>query len=238
MTACWSKGRDKHYPYYFCFTKGCEYYRKSIRKEKIEDEFEKILQNLCPSENLFSMCKKMFKQLWEHKIQMRGKDKLAIKDELKKTEEQIDKLLERVINAENQIVITAYEKQIKKLENKKFVLQEKIANSGDNLPDYDKTFRTAFLFLSNPYKLWASEKLEDKRSALKLLFTSKLSYDLKEGFRTAPIALPFKALEVLKGGENQMVRLRRFERPTTAFGGRYSIQLSYRRLVILKEELY
>ena len=32
MTACWSKGRNTTYPYYLCFKKGCEQYRKSIRK--------------------------------------------------------------------------------------------------------------------------------------------------------------------------------------------------------------
>ena len=31
-----------------------------------------------------------------------------------------------------------------------------------------------------------------------------------------------------------LVRLRRFERPTTAFGGQYSIQLSYRRFKALR----
>ncbi len=31
MTACWSKGKTKHHPYYMCFKKGCESYRKSIR---------------------------------------------------------------------------------------------------------------------------------------------------------------------------------------------------------------
>lgn len=50
MTANWSKGRSKLYPYYLCDTKGCIDYRKSIRKEKIEGEFAALLAELKPSE--------------------------------------------------------------------------------------------------------------------------------------------------------------------------------------------
>ena len=49
MTAAWSKGHNGKYPYYFCHSKGCNDYRKSIRKEKIEDEFEALLLKLWSS---------------------------------------------------------------------------------------------------------------------------------------------------------------------------------------------
>jgi len=29
LTACWSKGRNKHHPHYYCVTKGCESRSKS-----------------------------------------------------------------------------------------------------------------------------------------------------------------------------------------------------------------
>ncbi len=66
---------------------------------------------------------------------------------------------------------------------------------------------------------------------LKLTVADRLAYVRNEGFRTAKNTLPFKALGYFSGGENKMARPRRFERPTTAFGGRYSIQLSYGRNV-------
>lgn len=49
MTSCWSKSKtgDKH-PYYMCKTKGCESYRKSIRRAELEGDFESVLKGLHP----------------------------------------------------------------------------------------------------------------------------------------------------------------------------------------------
>jgi len=62
------------------------------------------------------------------------------------------------------------------------------------LPDYDESFRTAFDFLSNPYKLWTNGKLEDERVVLKLALDSYLQCDWTEGVQTPQISLPLKVL--------------------------------------------
>ena len=48
----WSKGRSKHYPYYLCQTKSCDSYGVSIRRDKIEGEFEQILKSLTPQKKI------------------------------------------------------------------------------------------------------------------------------------------------------------------------------------------
>jgi site-specific DNA recombinase len=55
MTSCWSKGRNKLYPYYLCDTRGCESNRKSVSRDKIEDGFAEILQSLQPTKELFAL---------------------------------------------------------------------------------------------------------------------------------------------------------------------------------------
>lgn len=49
--------------------------------------------------------------------------------------------------ADNAILITAYEKKISKLEEEKIELDEKIANCDRPLKSFDETFRTSFAFL-------------------------------------------------------------------------------------------
>jgi hypothetical protein len=65
LTACWSTSKTgKKHPYYLCHNKGCASYRKSIPRDQIEAEFETILRELQPSENLFAIVKVMFKSAW------------------------------------------------------------------------------------------------------------------------------------------------------------------------------
>lgn len=115
----------------------------------------------------------------------------------------IENHFERIVKTDSQSLITTYENEIQKLEQEKIMMSEKTMKCGRPLTTFDETFRTAFGFLSNPYKLWTPERMEDKRSVLRLVFAERLPYYRNEGFRTAQtdqISLPFSALENLNGG--------------------------------------
>ncbi|MFG5384189.1 recombinase family protein [Yoonia sp. R2-816] len=64
LTACWSTSKTgKKHPYYLCKTKGCDSYRKSIKRDQIEGDFEGLLQALEPSKGLFQLAKAMFRDI-------------------------------------------------------------------------------------------------------------------------------------------------------------------------------
>lgn len=69
MTACWSKSKtgDKH-PYYMCKKKGCESYRKSIRRAELEGDFETLLKGMQPTQGLFEKARGMFLNLWDMRL--------------------------------------------------------------------------------------------------------------------------------------------------------------------------
>ncbi len=232
MTACFSSGRHQKYPYYLCATKGCAEYRKSIRKEKMEGEFEEILQQLRPSPTLFYMASEMFKDLWEDRKGLVEEEAKSMKSELQRIDHKMDQFLERIVETDAPTVVSAYEKKLNSLEEEKVLLREKIEKCGRPLQPFEDSFRTAMTFLGNPIVLWDSDSLEDKRAVLRLVFANKLPYQRNEGFRTAKseeFSLPFRLLGNLESGRYEMVRPTGLEPVATGLEGRCSIQLSYGR---------
>lgn len=65
MTAAWTKGRSRYYPYYVCQQRGCALKGKSIRKETVEAAFEELLQRLTPSRELFDVAEAMLRKAWD-----------------------------------------------------------------------------------------------------------------------------------------------------------------------------
>ena len=214
MTACWSTGRSKKYPYYLCQTKGCSEHRKSTRAEKLEGEFEALLQKLSPSPALFYLAKDMFTDLWEHRRQQAQQEIQGMKKHIPHLESQADKFLARLIETDNPVVIQQYENEITRLSQQKILLKEKIEQCGRPLASFEETYRTAMTFLANPCYLWSSDRFEDKRMTLRLVFADKIPYHPKEGYRTAEIALPFRVLSDFERGKSEMVRPEGVEPPT------------------------
>ncbi len=223
----WSKGMTKTYAYYCCQTKGCENYGKSIPKAQLETEFEDLLKTLRPAKPLIAIARTMFRRIWDHEVANVTERKKALQTSLKEAERDLDAMIERVMQTSQASLIEAYEKKIAELHTRKTIAAEKLsqfnAEKRDGSENFDQTYRTALQFLSNPWILWSSDRIQDKRAVLKLAFVSPLTYDRKGGYRTMDsdiLSLPFKALEVAhtpNSNENsKMVRSRRLELPRVA----------------------
>jgi len=78
------------------------------------------------------------------------------------------------------------------------LLEEKIAMQATPRTPFEVLLRTALHFLANPLKLWRSDKLQDKKTVLKLTVAKRLAYAREGGFRTAEPSLPFQIIQGLK----------------------------------------
>ncbi|MGJ8527454.1 recombinase family protein [Maritalea sp.] len=213
-TACWSKGKNKKYPYYLCDTKGCISYRKSIPRQQIEDGFVKILQDMKPSRELFKLARAAFKSIWNQRSKQIEQTLESLKSEVIATDKQIQNLLDRIMSTTNTTVITAYEKKINDLELQMSLAQERLGNSAIPKGRFEDFIEHALNFLANPYKLWESGKPHLQSMVLRLAFSEHLAYCRKEGYRTPKTSLPFRMLGQISTSNVEMVHRGRFELPT------------------------
>ncbi|MGH1349566.1 MAG: recombinase family protein, partial [Methyloligellaceae bacterium] len=199
LTACWSKSKTgKKHPYYLCHNRACESHRKSIRRDKVEKEFETLLHALRPTEGLFNLTKALFKTVWDWNLKQAGALKKKMKTQIIQIDHQIEGLVDRIVDSTSPTAINAYEKRLAKLEREKHLAAEKLETGTAPKHPFDKMFELSFRFLANPWILWSSDKLEHKKTVLKLTFSQRLPYCRKNGFRTPKISLPFKLLEEMK----------------------------------------
>ncbi len=199
LTANWSKSKTgKKHPYYMCFTKGCESYRKSIRRDVLEGEFVELLEDMQPSQSLLTLATAMFANAWDQRSARAGAVFATLKRDIAKVEKQIDGLLDRIVEASTPSVISAYEKRIAKMEREKLVMQEKLESGPKPKATFDELFELAQSFLANPCKIWGYGHLALRRTVLRLAFTERLNYSRKTGLRTPELSIPFKLL----GGNN------------------------------------
>tara|TARA_R110000787_G_scaffold173158_2_gene285774 strand:+ start:10006 stop:11571 length:1566 start_codon:yes stop_codon:yes gene_type:complete len=217
LTANWSKGKIKRHPYYLCRNKDCELKGKSIRRDQVEQEFEDLLKSLQPSEDLYSFASSLFRDLWDHRAEKEKERSSSMKAEVSRIERDAEKTMDRLINAESDSAIRAYEKRLGDLDTKKHLLKEKISNCGKPLHTYEETFKHSMNFLSNPWKIWENGSIEYRQTVLKLAFADQLAYDRDNGFRTPKVSLPFKVLEDICSGNEEMAHRGRFELPTPRF---------------------
>ncbi len=218
MTACWSKSKTgARHPYYMCFHKGCDSYRKSIRRDKVEGEFEVLLDSLRPAEPMLNIARTMFSDAWEQQRRHTKATLITVKRGIAETEKEIAKLVDRIVGTSSEAVVSAYESQIEKLERQKLVLAENLQNGGQPERPFREMFELSLEFLSNPCNLWKSPLLEDKKTAIRLVFSDRLRYCRNQGFRTPKTSIIFKALEGINTGNFKMAERRGFE-PRTPFG--------------------
>jgi DNA invertase Pin-like site-specific DNA recombinase len=212
LTACWSTSKTgaKH-AYYMCFEKTCVRNRKSIPRKKIEGDFDALLARAVPTESLVDIAFAMFKDAWAQHAAQAQAFAASCRREATQIERQIEKLLDRVVEAGSDSIIRAYEKRIAGLERQALVLHEKAKSAAQPKQPFEELFELAVRFLASPSKLWASGKIEYRNLVLRLTFAERLCYCAESGFRTPKTSFPFKLLDALANGLKQMAEAVRFE---------------------------
>ena len=127
LTSCWAKGRSTRYAYYHCPAQGCPSYGKSIKRDEIEGQFAEILATLTPSPELAEVAHGTFRILWQEQANKAEDRKARLAHELRKIERDVEVFLDKIVDADGQSIVRAYENRINELEARKAETAERIA---------------------------------------------------------------------------------------------------------------
>ena len=225
LTACWSTSKSgKKHPYYWCFQKGCDSYRKSIRRDQLEGDFLKLLDRLTPGRKFVTFAKGMFRDIWNGLMGQTEAKRKTLRADIQRTEQKVEQLMDRIVEADSTALIKSYEKRIARLEADKLILEEKLAKTGQSKGTFEEMFEHALAFLSNPQKLWDSGDPAHRQTVIKLAFESRPRYCRENGFTNPEYALPFKLLGDFCGSKFGVAEKKGFEpsrrdKPPTPLAG-------------------
>ncbi|MEM6899415.1 MAG: recombinase zinc beta ribbon domain-containing protein [Pseudomonadota bacterium] len=206
LTGAWSTGKTKRHAYYRCRTKSCDMYGKSIRRDKIEEEFTDLLKDVRPNGKLIDVAKMMFENYWAHQSEVAASRLRSFRAQLAACEKQIEALVDKIVGSANPRIEKACEQRIEALEQDKLVIHEQMAFATQTITPEQELFELAVRFLSNPCILWETERFDLQRLVLKLVFPGHLSYCREGGFFEPQISLPFSMLGGFRSSREKWCR--------------------------------
>lgn len=215
MTGAWSKGRGKKYAYYFCQDAECEMKRKSISKETIEVEFNKILKDVKVSETATQLVAGIFDKVWQVELSVLEGEEAENNKSQEELEQKISDLSELIIKTKNEDVRQAYEREVEKVVEtlKKLEGRNKLSELDMDVP-YRTALGKATQMLKSPYSVWSSVEVVEQQKLFYFIFDKNLEYSKKAGYRTDNLPCAVRLFEDFVTSNTQDVEMGGVEPPS------------------------
>ncbi len=182
-----SRNQERH-PYYFCQKKGCEFYKKSIKREDVEIGFKKVLKSTHSKAKVDKVVSIVFERVWSEEIGGLKHQEAFNGKKIAELEESVEQLLNLASKTKSEQVRDAYEIQIEKAMNelKQLKSQKNIEKLDLSIP-YRTALDKVMGLLKSPYEIWFKMEVKERHELFYFIFEAKLPYNLKTGYRTDKI---------------------------------------------------
>ncbi|MEZ4706755.1 MAG: recombinase family protein [Caldilineaceae bacterium] len=194
MSAAWAKGRNKKYGYYFCFTKGCSKYRKSLSKADLEREFYEHLKSIRPKKGVIELFKELVVKQYEIKMQNLQADYDKTFEEIAKLRKKRKWLLEK--SMEGVISEDLLKEELPEIEKKLLITELRAGENTDKKCDVDAILIYAAAFMQSVHNIWADAPFKDQLTYQKLIYPNGVVYK-DPGFTNQGLSLPFEIITSL-----------------------------------------
>jgi hypothetical protein len=205
LTASFSRGKRRSYPYYHCYSRECPLYGKVTAKAELEASFEALLQRLEATDSVIELARLIALEKWEEHIAQRKQAAATLEKRRSEIADELERLGERIGRTESDVVFRTLEQRIEQLVYEQNALDQKAATAAEPAAEFGTQFDRVRDRLKSPYAVWKTGDLETKRRLARMVFAGPLPYDRETGFGTPAVTLPFLVVKRLAGQKSDMV---------------------------------
>ena len=204
LTGCYTKGRTKRYPYYYCQNNKCQG-KVRVGKLELERGFVAFLERMQPKSQYVKLFNAIVLDVWKEKQAQNLTLNVTLKNHIEGLNERKERLEETFIY-EKTIDRETYQRQLDKL-NEQIVLAE-MQEREAKLESYDveAVLNFAEHVILNAARLWTELASDAKQRLQKVLFPQGVSF--ADGiYKTAETCLFFKLLQESEGEKTGLATL-------------------------------
>ena len=210
MTASWHKGKmGKLYPHYWCKQSGCPNKNKSVSRDDVEVNFQRLLAAVIPQPEVMEVADLVLADLWNQRQELERGERKRLSMEADKLQADADVYKARIGKAKSDTAVEEYEKEmVKILKEKDSLLTQNIRQPKYPSDKFGTRRRVVFKVIENPLLEWKNGSYQDKRLLLNMYFRSRICYGKKTGFGTHDLPLILKVLSGSQTSKNTLVDTR------------------------------
>lgn len=216
LTASWSTGRSKRYPYYACPRRTCRGVK--VGRDKLETAFEGLLAEIVPDAAYLRLFREIVLDLWKRKQADAVKAGRALRNRIDILRTKKEKLVDAFVYRQA-IDKETYDEQLDTLNQSIGTAQLEMEAAILQEMEVEGLLRYAEFLASNVVRIWRDANTEQKQRVQSIIFPEGVRFNAGR-FGTAPTSLFFKRIEPNSADGSQVVTPEGFEPSIFALKGR------------------
>jgi len=190
LTAGVSSGNGGSYAYYFCAQKGCFAQSKGIRRELLHSAFLKWMKRIAPTPSQLQLIVESIHEVWNERTAVHSQQRAD-------RERRLAVLMarrQRVCDMREDGTYSAelFRERVGEIDREIGRAQRVITEPLADTIDVDRAVESAKWLGSNLIQLWSQAPPTSRRRFESLVLPEGITYDRRDGFRTAKLGLLFE----------------------------------------------
>lgn len=188
LTGSLARGK---YARYHCYYSGCPQKKFSFSaKKKIDPAFHNLLKSITPSRELVSIMEICMPQAWKEQAGKIEHIMNTLQDELSAIQREIQNYIRRLGRA-SEGVADEIECEIERLKQRELELHRQMLEAKQSTPNMKEAWMAVHTYFERPLEIWESGSDKEKKTLLRMVFTSKPIYSRERGVHTSNLSLPY-----------------------------------------------